>query len=894
MSVSLNNPPSINELNGYLVNIGVVKVVRHCIGDSFNINDDYIAISGSKGETEEQSIIVKTSGHDIGSWYDASPAAKISSGNLVDFWCISHEIDLKAAYKDICAYLKLPSITDRVSKPKLRAVPNTGVTSDKNYVNKIYNSRKASDESIRKSTSRLKKNITAKESLYEQGFSDETIEYFNLGLSDSYTGTDNVTRSDALMFPIRSASGVLTTPNAYYSLDNITINPIANSWCKNPIRCNYNTARLKEHTLLLICESHKDMWAIHQSINGTELVNKLLIITSTKSTIVPEEITLNPKYFEGFTKVFMAQGASEHGEINAKLWSEYAGPKSYRVRPLSDKHPQKSWVDYFNHDGSFEEFVKLLSDADPLSFDTVKQTPDSVFDYLPNKVYNYSPIDISGAFHNEYLYFPIVAHETSIHPETKEILHNKTTIVIRSDQQMLRYRELPCSSKSTVGIFALSDGTIIDGPPRIPSHPSWSFDEANSWVSGISKPRSIDSLLKDIVEILRSRVWLPNSEDYAVLALTSVITYLQEAFDAVPLILMEGQAGTGKTDTTEVMSSISCNGVTVSESSAATITRTIESARGFIALDDIEKIAKNLSSKNTTAASDDIIQVLKTSYKKVSSKRNVTDPKTMAVQVLNFYGVKMMSNTSGIDDILGTRTLIIHTRKAPIGKFKSKDFDPIRARKLRYELHAWAMENINKVHESYKKLDRDDRLSEICAPLRSIANQARKSTSQRFNAALDKMIERRGSEDNSKRSPSDVAFESVMRLIGLGFKTVCLEQIVMEMSLMVPLDYQKEYSTDIPEWRNHQWLRRTLQQMGLISSSGIKFRPFGSTTSRLYHFTQDAFDSYTDFATEMNKESIQKLSIDGDGSKFCKSNLRCKSCRYDGVDCDIRKKGKRI
>jgi len=580
------------------------------------------------------------------------------------------------------------------------------------------------------------------------------------------------------------------------------------------------------------------------------------------------------------------------GDNLSNSWYEHAGPKGYRARPADNNRNVKNWTQYFKQNGTLEDFASLLSNAGPIELDIIQKTPESVFNYQANKIYKYSPIDISGAYHEGFLYYPITAHKTSTNHETGDLLHTKTTLVIRSDGELLQYLELPSASKHSTSIYALCDGTVIDGPPRVPLHPSWDYDQANAWIQGKFKPRSIDKILKDIVTLIKSRVWLPYPEDYAVLSLTAVVTYMQEAFDAVPLILMEGAAGTGKTDTTEVMANISCNGIVVSESSAATITRTIESARGFIALDDIEKIAKNVSGKNA-ASSDDIIQVLKTSYKKASSKRNVTDPKTMAVQVLNFYGVKMMSNTSGIDGILGTRTLKVYTRKAPSGKFKSKEFDPLYASQLRYELHAWSMENINKVHESYILLDRDDRLSEICAPLRSIANQAKDSTKQRYNQALNKMIKRRNSEDNSNRSPSDVAHEALIRLIGLGYQSACLEQIVMEMSLLVPIDYQKEYSTDIPEWRDHQWLRRTLQQLHLISSSGKKFRPYGNSTSRIYQFTQDAVENYEVAKNDLPKEPDEQLSKDGDGKYFCKQNTRCKTCRYVGVDCDIRIKAKR-
>ena len=790
--------------------------------------------------------------------------------------------------------IKNNNLIESISKTNLKSVPDTGKNKKKsNYSNKVLHKNRASNESLRKTSSRLEKNNEALISIYDIGLTPDTIDYFKLGLSSPYTNKDNIAKSDSLIFPIRTSDGVFTTPNANYKLKDITTNPTSDYWISGDNRCNYNTARTSDHELLFICDDHKDMWMIHQSIQSSDLAQKMLLITPTDSSYIPDEILHNPKYFEGFTRVFVGFKRSTNGNNSLTYWHKLSGPKTYYVQGVGKSSEPIAWVDYFKSGHTLDDFASLLSHADPIELSIIKKTPDSVFDYQANKIYSYSPIDISGTYHNGFLYYPMVAHETFHDPESGTTLHNKTTVIIRSDGKTLQFRELPSSSKTNSSIFALSDGTIIDGPPRVPLHPSWNMDQANAWIEGKAKPRSIDLILKDIFQLLKSRVWLPYPEDYTVLGLTSVITYMQEAFDAVPLILMEGAAGTGKTDTTEVMSSISCNGTVVSESSAATITRTIEAARGFIALDDIEKIAKNVSGKNA-ASSDDLIQVLKTSYKKVSSKRNVTDPKTMAVQVLNFFGVKMMSNTSGIDEILGTRTLKIHTRKAPPGKFKSKEFDPAYANQLRFELHAWAMENINQVYDSYIKLDRDDRISEICAPLRAVANQAKRSDSNRYNEDLNTMIERRRSEDNSSRSPSDVAQEALMRLIGLGYQTTCLEQIVMEMSLIVPTNYQKDYSTDIPEWRDHQWLKRILKQLNLISSSGIKFRPFGNSSSRLYQITSEATENYSVIRNDLPKEDDVQISQDGDGKMFCKRHSVCKSCRYVGVDCDIRIKTKRF
>jgi len=200
---------------------------------------------------------------------------------------------------------KTVNITDLISKPKLKSVPSPShVENNTNFTSKIQHKNKASDESIRKSVSRLDKNNDALLFLYDMGLTQETIDYFKLGLSTPYTNKNNMTQSDALIFPIKSSEGILTTPNANYKIENITQNPTSKYWVMGNARCNFNTARTTDHELLFICDNHKDMWIIHQIIKESDLSKSMLLVTSTDNTHIPNEILINPKFFEGFTKVF--------------------------------------------------------------------------------------------------------------------------------------------------------------------------------------------------------------------------------------------------------------------------------------------------------------------------------------------------------------------------------------------------------------------------------------------------------------------------------------------------------------------------------------------------------------------------------------------------------------
>ena len=87
--------------------------------------------------------------------------------------------------------------------------------------------------------------------------------------------------------------------------------------------------------------------------------------------------------------------------------------------------------------------------------------------------------------------------------------------------------------------------------------------------------------------------------------------------------------------------SLCANSALVGQGSAATIARLIDMSRGFVVLDDIESIGNN----KVDAQFSELIQGLKLSHKKSTAAKIWTDIKTMKVEKLNFFGIKMINNT---------------------------------------------------------------------------------------------------------------------------------------------------------------------------------------------------------------------------------------------------------
>ena len=107
------------------------------------------------------------------------------------------------------------------------------------------------------------------------------------------------------------------------------------------------------------------------------------------------------------------------------------------------------------------------------------------------------------------------------------------------------------------------------------------------------------------------------------------------------------------------MARVCSNAYVCGQSSAAAIARFIDESRGFVVLDDMEGIG------GRGGQFSELVQALKLSYNKATAVKMWTDVKTMRTQLLDFYGVKMINNTRGVDSILGSRMLRVQTRRMP-------------------------------------------------------------------------------------------------------------------------------------------------------------------------------------------------------------------------------------
>jgi len=748
-----------------------------------------------------------------------------------------------------------------------------------------------------KLSSRLHSNEAALQYLYSRSLSIETINEFKLGLSFPYKRQDGLTTANALVVPIRNEDGSFANINAYYAIKGVTENPTSeNGWMKGSPQA-YFTHPYRKQTQIFICEGIKDAWVVYQNLKVNNLLKDILVCSSTHGSSIPN--TFKDESFWGrFDKIYLGHDHDSAGDRIAEKLTEYIPKDCYRVKcPVNyaqnakytasgEIKPQNEWgadwTDFFKADSSIEEFLALLDDAPTCTTKIDENEHQDNFNIEGR--FNVSPIDINNAYINGKMYYPIqtLVRKKEFDEYNQEyFVERYETVVVRSDGTVHKAVKSPApkGTPDSERVVRLSDGTLIRSEPKANDYGTWKWNNIDAYIKGKLKIRETKDIYEDVYNVLKKSVWLPVKEDYVILSLTVLATYVQNVFESVPILFLNGQAGTGKSQTGIIMSKLSCNGSVIGQVSAASAARHIDAARGFVVFDDLEGVASK-GGKDGGQFSE-LVQALKVSYNKNTAEKIWTDVKTMKTERLNFFGIKMISNTSGADDILSTRMLRIQTlhipdsEKGTIKKMNASDFAHIE--QLRQELHAWGFMNCNKIESlSLENNEKSGRFDEIALPLRVISSMISKECSQKLETALSKQR----TVVFESNEPIEVLKEAVKNLIKDGFIRFTVTQLILELRTLLDENFGANMTNEIPEWQRPEWIGRQLRTLGLLDSVDLGRSTFYGKRLKVMQFNDYAIN-----------EVIEELGATIDQIKepfdFCKG---CSTCPYANSHCDFRAK----
>ena len=646
---------------------------------------------------------------------------------------------------------------------------------------------------------RLRENQKALDYLAGLGLKVETVERFGLGLSLPYTSRrTNSEQADALVYPVVNRDGAFVNKYGYYFIPGVTKGSgDEDGWTSGETRIYYSGPS-DACKSILVCDGPRDVWRLWQETNGRTSPD-LLFVAPTRPKAFPEEWTL-PGFWNRWETVYLAFGGGEVGEALAAKLSTLIEREARRV--LLPAASGGTWAGFWDSstDGVIG-FEELLGAA---PFMSVRLNMDEDTGDQPGR-FAYGPVNINGAYHQGHLYYAVRVLNRGVDVERRDSgedvvqqTERLETVVVKSDHTVhtTAVRPAPKGTRSEDRVLRLTDGTLVERPPAPNRYGTWSWPSIKKYLAGASKTRSLKEILTDVMRHLRSSVWLPHEEDYAVLALTVPVTYAQAVFDSVPLIFLHGPAGSGKSEMGRAMARVCANAYVCGQSSAASIARFIDESRGFVVLDDLEVIG------GRGGEFTELVQALKLSYNKETAVKLWTDVKTMRTMRLNFFGVKMINNTRGADEILGSRMLRVRTAVMPEHvreRFQeTAPTEALKLRSLRDELHTWTFMNVSGIEAEYRMLfpRYSDRATEIEAPLKvmcSIDGDAE------IRSMLDVALLRQKQKALEMDDPVKVIKRALDNLVTQGYKTVSVTQVALEMRHVLSLTLGSSFSLGFPD-----------------------------------------------------------------------------------------------
>lgn len=732
---------------------------------------------------------------------------------------------------------------------------------------------------------RLRDNKRAVQYLTNRGLTLETIEYFGLGLSTPYRGKkSSCEHADALMYPVRNRGGKFYNKYGYYNLPDVTLNPLESGGWISGEALTYYGGPATGRQIAFVCQRPIDLWRHWQALEATDIGRDPVLLCSTHESSFPREWN-DESFWAGWETIYLGFDSDPPGEA---LCGELAGLISSEVRrALVPAGYGKDWTEFWQGGADMSEFTRLLRDAPLFSLKVQRQTEDR----QGHGRFPYDPVNINGAFHNGHLYYAVQilnraassARAGGGKSEVRDV-ERLETVVVRSDRTIHTavLTDAPRGTKESDRVMRLTDGTLIDREPRPNRYGTWSWPSIKAYLDDKTQVRPLGEILRDVTAHLKASVWLPNEEDYALLTLIVPVTYAQAVFDSVPLVFVNGPAGSGKSELGRAMAGVCCNAYVCGQSSAASVARFIDESRGFVVLDDMEVIG------GRGGQYSELVQALKLSYNKATAVKLWTDVRTMRTQRLDFYGVKMINNTRGAGEILGSRMLKIRTGRIPEDvKIHFGDLpttEGVMLDRLRDELHAWTFGSVGRIEETYRTLypRTPDRSDEITAPLKVMASIA---SNQDLSSLLEIALTRQNQQVLETDDPRQLVRQALKNLIAQGYGTVSPTHVSLEVRRLLGQGGRSS-TNEMPDWLKPEWVGRLLHSLG-ISDEGA--RPHRRI--RLFGMNLRFFRVRETYLAEVKEGFAGRGANITTGTRqptdFCGD---CGSCPYSTFDCEIMRK----
>ncbi|MFZ2995537.1 hypothetical protein [Sphingobium sp.] len=563
-------------------------------------------------------------------------------------------------------------------------------------------SRSQVGSNFRRLVNNLQRHGRAMAYLDSIGIDAHLVQSVGLGMKEPYVRSEGTNVESVLAFPL--ASEGVRRRYAYLNLPEVTVNP------EHPLGWGPGLPEVVSSStrgdVLLVCANAIAVWQVQRAAEtaGMDVVAEC----SSQPGRLPSA-WIDRLHWAPYARVVVM------GDIAMGCGAAIARAAQRPVERTEAALVDDEWP---GDVAAAARLVELLNGARPQG---------AVADHLLSDLsldagdFAVKPISVHGGMSEGRIFyaFTVERRMASGGGRSDRVLHRYQTVVLRSDGALLEATTLPAPAGTPAHrrVHALTDGTRISEIQDPGHYCSWSLEGIRRFVAARQAgedPCYVDAqtLVVEAVAYLRTVAILPCEDDYWVLVAFVMSSYLFRIFDALPIVHVHGERGSGKSELTAALVAMSFNGQTMSQGSASALVRLVRETGGLVALDDAEALA---------TGGGEIGQALKQGYKQSTAVKVVAVPGGRT-QAIDFYGPRVISNTLGLDPILGSRAIRIAT--VPCHNVDvDGDVAETNLPAWRDAVHAFAMSRLDEVAAAYASEIRGvrNRNDEIWAPLRAVA-----------------------------------------------------------------------------------------------------------------------------------------------------------------------------
>lgn len=716
----------------------------------------------------------------------------------------------------------------------------------------------------------LKQNSAAVDFLAQRHISSEVIAHFGIGLS---TPDLRRTYSEALCCPLRNLKQEAEDRYLYLNVPGVTkftsdAEPMS-AWSPGEARPYYGFVGKHARTLIWFC-SIFDCWAVSHAAasHSKKFAEFAFACSSHGSTVIPQAMQDELTDARFPHRIIAYSMTTDEAAVAEKLAEEW--PRTTRLCvPVGTA---QTWSELAQNDP--DHLLGALNLPGIVA-------PQANWRRLFPACEKPERLSVGHSYHRGRLYLAYNAHREQKQPDGS-VLEGEVCLVLTSDGHVLEATEAKPIPGSTKPVLRLSDGTALDHPPIAVEGCTWSQASVFSFLEekneNMVRPHPpLAEMLASLERHIRSSVWLPHDDNYALLALVVACSYAQELFDAVPLVGLVGNKGTGKTELAVTLAALGANGYLLRSFTEAAFVDAVNTRRGMIVIDDLEKIAPGRGAQ--AAKFGELQQLLKMSYKKDSAVRDRCNG-SKKQESLRTYGIKIVNNTQGIDPIIADRMFEVSTKCCPDVKawqdrVEGTALTSVEISNLRDELHTWVFRHVAEIRKEYEFLAtaKSNRAAEIMMPLQVIAGL---SGDSHWNECLNSVAFRRQSRA-VPALPDQLISSAISSIVAAGFRHLSTLHVINE--IRQELDEKPANSND-HSWLNASNIGRILRR-DWTETTGAE-RPFVQFRHRLrsYPIRADKLDRLTATA---NDGSPAQLVVVQNAGAFCRD---CVGCPYAN-GCEI-------